>query len=103
MTDSTSPGRSWVRDPYGRRLRAAAVAVAVVAQAITLVPFIVASGLVAPLWATIALVAAWVAAAAILALLARARPLATPLVPLGSLAVWWLALTAGERLLGWTA
>lgn len=102
MTSSTSPGASWIRDPRGRVLRGAAVAVAVLGQLAVLVPFTVASGLMAPLWASIALVVAWAATAAALVPLARRRPLATPLLPLGNLAVWWLAMTAGQRLLGWT-
>ena len=102
MTSSTAPARSWVRDPRGRAVRGAVVAVAAVGQFIVLVPFTVASGLLAPLWAIVALYAIWAAAAAGLVLLARTRPFATPLVPIVNMALWWLVMTIGERFLGWT-
>ena len=103
MTTSASPVSSWVRDPRGRVLRGAAVAVAVLGQVAVLVPFTVASSLVAPLWASIVLVVAWAGTVAALVPLIRRRPLVTPLLPLGNLALWWLAVTAGERVLGWVA
>jgi hypothetical protein len=102
MTCSTPPGGSWVRNPRGRALRGAAVVVAAVGQFIVLAPFTVASGLLAPLWAIVALYAIWAAAVAGLVLLARTRPFATLLVPIANIAVWWLVMTTGERILGWT-
>jgi hypothetical protein len=78
------------------------VAVAVVGQLIVLVPFTLGSGLLAPWWAVVALVAVWAVAAAGLVLLARTRPFATPLVPIVNISLWWLLLTIGERFLGWT-
>ena len=103
MTTSPPPAGSWVRDPRGRVLRGAAVAVAVVGQLIVLMPFTVGSGLLAPLWAVVALYAIWAVAAVGLVLLARTRPLATPLVPIANISLWWLLMTIGERVLGWTA
>jgi hypothetical protein len=102
MTSSTPPARSWIRNQRGRALRGAAVAVAAVGQFIALVPFTVASGLLAPLWAILALYAIWAVAVAGLVLLARTRPFATLLVPIANIAVWWLVITTGERFLGWT-
>ncbi|MFA9429492.1 hypothetical protein [Egicoccus sp. AB-alg2] len=61
------------------------------------------SGLVAPLWAIALLGLLWVAAVVVLVRLARRRPLATPAVPVVNGLLWWGLLTAGERLLGWTA
>jgi hypothetical protein len=87
----------------GRLVPRIVVAVAIVLQLVVLVPFTVASGLVAPLWAIIALHALWVAGAVGLALLARRRPLATPLVPAVNAALLWAAITVGEAWLGWTA
>lgn len=94
---------SWYRDPRGRVLRGVAVAVAAIGQLIVLVPFTVASGLLAPLWAVVALYAIWTLSAAGLVLLARTRPFATLLVPMANAALWWLVITIGERVLGWTA
>jgi hypothetical protein len=60
------------------------------------------SGLVAPLWAVVVL-GLWRAVLAVVAVRAfRHRPLLVPLVPLVALGTWVAALTAGERLLGWT-
>jgi hypothetical protein len=102
VTSCPSPDGSWVRDPHGRALRVAAVAAAAVFQFVVLVPFTVASGLVAPLWAVVMLFAIWATAVAGLVLLARNRPFATLLVPITNMALWWLVMTIGERFLGWT-
>lgn len=82
--------------------RAAVVGAAYVAQAVVLVPFTVASGLLAPLWAVIALHALWAVALVALVQVARTRPFAAPLVPATNALLLWLAITAGELLLGWT-
>ena len=88
----------------GRRMvDIAAVAIAGVAQLVVLVPFTISSGLAAPLWAIVLLVLVWAAFTYLLVRLARRRPLLTLLVPVANFGVWWLAITAGERLLGWTA
>lgn len=79
------------------------VGVAYAAQAVVLVPFTVASGLVAPLWAVVALFALWAAGLVVLVRTARRRPFAAPLVPLVNLAAVWLTIAVGESLLGWTA
>ncbi|WP_448628035.1 hypothetical protein [Geodermatophilus sp. URMC 64] len=62
-----------------------------------------ASGLVAPLWAIVLLVACWVLLAVLLIRLARRGSWWTPVVPAAALATWYAVLTLGERLLGWTA
>lgn len=61
------------------------------------------SGLVAPLWATLVLVAVWVVGVTVLIRLARTRPLLTPLVPVANGAVWVGMLAFGDAVLGWTA
>ena len=63
-------------------------------------PFYAAAGLLAPLWAVIAVLCLWVAAGAVIVRL-RHRPVVLA-VPLISVAVWYLVVTAGENLLGWT-
>lgn len=61
------------------------------------------SGLLAPLWAILALGAAWLTACLPLARGLRRRALWVPLVPLAVLALWVAAMTLGDVLLGWTA
>lgn len=87
----------------GRGLPALAVAAAVVGQLVVLVPFTVASGLVAPAWAVVALHLLWLVCAALLWRTAHRRPLAAPLVPLGNAGVLWVLVTLGDIALGWTA
>lgn len=83
-------------------LHVVAVASAVVLQAVVLVPFTVASGLVAP-WPAIALLyALWLAMAVALWVVARRRPLAAPLVPLANAGLLFGLITFGETVLGWT-
>ncbi|MFG1947185.1 hypothetical protein [Nonomuraea sp. NPDC048826] len=68
----------------------------------TLVPFYTSSGLMAPLWAVIALFAVWLALLAAAVMAVRARSPWGLLVPVVSLAFWWCAMSAGEAFLGWT-
>lgn len=92
------------RPPSRRRpLVTVAGVVAVVGQLIVLVPFTVASGLVAPLGGVVALYVVWAAFAAGLYLLWRRHPVLTPLVPLANLGVLLGVITLGERVLGWSA
>ena len=79
------------------------VVLAAVLQVVVLVPFTVASGLLAPLWAVLLLYALWLLGAFALARLARRRPLTTPLVPAVNAALLWGAITLGDVWLGWTA
>jgi hypothetical protein len=89
--------------PDRRALELAVIIGAALLQLLVLVPFTVASGLLAPLWAVVTLYLLWLAAAAVLVRLASRRPLLTPAVPIVNAALLWLALTAGDVLLGWTA
>jgi hypothetical protein len=73
-----------------------------VLQLIVLVPFTVASGLLAPAWAIVLLYGLWAAAAVVLVRTARRNPFAALLVPAANAAVLWLAITAGGTWLGWT-
>jgi hypothetical protein len=65
--------------------------------------FYAASGLVAPLWAVVLLGLWWLVLGVALIVLARRGSWWTPAVPVVAYGTWWLVLTAGERLLGWTA
>jgi hypothetical protein len=98
----TQGGRAEER-PRGSVLSLVTVVLAVALQLVVLVPFTVASGLLAPLWAVVALHGLWLAAAFVLLRTARRRPLAAPLVPVANGLLLWLALTLGELWLGWTA
>jgi hypothetical protein len=61
-----------------------------------------ASGLLAPLWAVVALVALWLALVVLALRWFRTRPWWVLALPFAGVAVWWLTLTLGEELLGWT-
>jgi hypothetical protein len=65
--------------------------------------FYLASGLVAPLWAVIALMAIWIGLVAIGIIWFRRHPLRVLALPVAAAAIWWTVITLGERLLGWTA
>lgn len=86
----------------GGGMAAVAVTAAIVGQLVVLVPFTVASGLLAPLWAIALLYAVWVAAALALIPVARRRPLAAPLVPVANAVLLVAILAAGAAWLGWT-
>lgn len=87
----------------GRRLvTGTVIGLAAALQLVVLVPFTVASGLLAPLWAVVLLYAVWLAGATMLVRTARSRPLVTPVVPLVNAAVVWSVITLGEVWLGWT-
>ena len=62
-----------------------------------------ASGLVAPGWEVAALLVVWVLLLAVGIWLWLRRPAFVPLVPVVAAAIWFGAITAGEKLLGWTA
>jgi hypothetical protein len=79
------------------------VALAVVLQLIVLVPFTVASGLVAPAWAIALLALLCVLGAVTILRTARRRPLVTPLVPLVNAALLFGLIAFGEQMLGWTS
>jgi hypothetical protein len=73
-----------------------------VAHLATLV-FYAASGLLAPGWAVAVLLVVWLALLVVAIWLLRNRPVFVPLVPIGAWLIWFGALTAGEKWLGWIA
>jgi hypothetical protein len=96
-------GAAMTSEPTTRRgLAAAVVVLAAILQLLVLVPFTIASGLLAPLWAVVVLHLVWLAATAALVKVARTRPFVTPAVPIANAALLWLVLTLGDVLLGWT-
>ncbi len=99
-THRTTPG---AHDRRGHVLRVLAVVVASLLQLVVLVPFTVASGLLAPLPGVVAAYVLGLASVVVLILVARRRPLLSPLVPLANAALLWAMLTLGDALLGWTA
>jgi hypothetical protein len=62
----------------------------------------VASGLLAPFYAVVALWTWWLVLAWVLVRLGRRGSWWTPAVPVVAVGTWFLVLTLGERLLGWT-
>lgn len=65
--------------------------------------FYLSSGLVAPLWAVVCLVVIWAGLVVLGVAWFRRHPWRVLALPVVAVAVWFLAITLGERLLGWTA
>ncbi len=61
------------------------------------------SGLVAPWWAVVLLICFWVVLFGLGCVWFMSRPTRVMLLPVVAAAVWFGALVAGSRLLGWTA
>ena len=64
--------------------------------------FYISSGLVAPLWGVLLLLAIWLALAVVLVRLRERGPV-TLLVPVAAGAIWFFVLWIGQALLDWTA
>jgi hypothetical protein len=65
--------------------------------------FYLASGLVAPLWAVVALLVCWAVLTVAGVRLARSRSYLVLLVPVLAAATWFAVLWFGDAVLGWTA
>lgn len=63
----------------------------------------VASGLVAPLWGIAVLWTGWLVGLWLTIRMFRARSVWTLAMPVAALAFWWVVITLGENLFGWTA
>ena len=61
------------------------------------------SGLVAPLWAVVLLVACWLVLGLCAVRWVRRRPLVVLALPFVGVALWWAVVSLGEVLFGWTA
>ncbi len=77
------------------------VAVVVVLQLATLLTY-VASGLLAPPYAVVLLLTTWLALTVVAARTLRRRGALALAMPLLTIAVWAVVMTAGDLLLGWT-
>lgn len=64
-------------------------------------PFYLASGLVAPPWAIVVLLLAWLGLLTLGVLAVRARSAWGLLVPVAALALLWIGISLGEIVLGW--
>jgi hypothetical protein len=73
------------------------------AAMVAVLPFYLASGLVAPLWAVIALLLCWAALFYLGVRWRRSRPYLVLVLPVVAMAWWFLVISAGEAWLGWTA
>lgn len=62
-----------------------------------------ATPLLAPAWLLLVLLPVWVGSLWLQIRWRRRRPWLGFLVPGAALAVWWVAITLGDRYLGWTA
>lgn len=100
LPDRSRPSRP---DAGRRALRVVVVTIAVALQLITAVPFTVAIGLVAPPWGIAVAWVLWFAAAGMLVVVARQRPLLTPAIPVTNFVLLFALIWLGERLFGWTA
>lgn len=66
-------------------------------------PFYLASGLMAPLWAIVVLLMVWVVLFVLGIRWFARHPYRVLVLPVVAAAIWFAAMTAGEALLGWTA
>ena len=73
------------------------------AAMVTVLPFYLASGLVAPLWAVVALLGCWVLFVYLGVRWRRTRPYLVLALPVVAMAWWFLVLSVGDAWLGWTA
>jgi hypothetical protein len=69
---------------------------------LALAPFFFASGLMAPGWAVVLLMAIWLALFLLGCFWIRRKPLWVFPLPLLAVAIWVGGMTAGEAWLGWT-
>jgi hypothetical protein len=91
-----------VSDKTSTGVRYVAAAIGVLLLLVEL-PFAFASGLMAPLWAVVLIVAAWCVLFMLAVRWFRRRPLWVLASPFVGAAAWFVVLTLGEQTLGWTA
>ncbi|SDT17768.1 hypothetical protein SAMN04488543_3222 [Friedmanniella luteola] len=98
--DRTVPRESPLRSYLTTRHVIAAVALLAL---LALAPFFFASGLLAPLWAVVLLIAFWAALLVLGTVWFRGRPWWVVPLPVVAALGWFGAMSLGEALLGWTA
>jgi hypothetical protein len=74
-----------------------------IALMMAMLPFYLASGLMAPMWAIIVLLLIWVTLFGLALHWFRRHPVRVLMLPLLAAGIWFGAMYAGEGLLGWTA
>jgi hypothetical protein len=89
--------------PAVRRWTPVLAAAAAVGAHLTVGVVYAVSGLLAPVWAVVALAVWWLVLGALLVALAVRRSLWTLAVPFVAIASWVLVISAGGAWLGWTA
>jgi hypothetical protein len=87
----------------GRRILERAASTLGVLGLFAVLPFYVASGLAAPFWAIILLLAFWLALLTTAIRWFTRYPWPILAMPLVAAAVWWVTMTLGESVLGWQA
>lgn len=87
----------------GRVLLERAVATVGVVGLLVTLPFYLASGLAAPLWAIVVLMIFWLVLLITAFRWFTSRPWLVLLIPFLAVAVWFGAMTLGEQVLGWQA
>jgi hypothetical protein len=70
---------------------------------VAILPFYLASGLSAPLWAILMLLLIWGVLFTLAIKWFRPRPFVVLILPFVAAAIWFAVMTAGEAFLGWTA
>lgn len=87
----------------GRQILERVAAIVGVLGLFAVLPFYLASGLAAPLWAIVVLLAFWLLLLVTAIRWFTRRPWVILAMPFVAAAVWWLTLTVGEQTLGWQA
>ena len=67
-----------------------------------MLPFFLASGLMAPMWAVVGLLLVWLVLITMAVRWFRSRPYVVLALPFVAAAVWFGAMYAGEAFLGWS-
>ena len=78
------------------------VAVLGIALLLVALPFYLASGLLAPLWAIVVLLLVWGLLFVLACRWFRRHPYRVLVLPVLAAAFWFASISAGEALLGWT-
>jgi hypothetical protein len=90
------------RDEAGGSVAGHVAAVAGMVLMLILLPFYLASGLLAPYWAVALLVMVWLGLFLLGVVWFRRHPFLVLLLPVVAVGVWLLVMIAGESLFGWT-
>lgn len=69
---------------------------------LAVLPFYAASVLVAPGWAVAGLLVLWALLAGVLVAVGRRRGAPAPVVPVAAVVLWFVLVTLGEQVIGWT-